>query len=78
MNMIGMYLLRPSATELEENRRALEREMELRQHLRALRAAERDRRRSQLRATLASVARAFHRHSRPADLLRPASRNGGC
>ena len=78
MNMIGMYLLNPSATELEENRRALERERELREHLRALRAAGRARRRTQITAALASVARAVQRHSRPADRLHPASRDGGC
>jgi hypothetical protein len=78
MNMIGMYLLNPSATELEENRRALERELELRRHLRALRATRHTRRRSQLAAFRATVARAFRRDSRPLDRLHPASRDGGC
>jgi len=78
MNMIGIYLANPAITELEENRRALQRDLELRRQLREFRIARRAQRRAQLFAFVMRLRPASRRTSRSLDRLTPASRDSGC
>jgi hypothetical protein len=57
MNFIGMNMY-PHVTQLEENRRELEREIRLRQQMRAARAARRAQRPSRLAALVMRLRRA--------------------
>jgi len=56
MNIIGMNMY-PHITQLEENRRELERELRLRQQVRAARAARRAQRPSRFAALMARLRR---------------------
>ena len=78
MNMIGIYLANPRITELEENRRALQRDLELRRQLREFRIARRAQRRAQFFAFVIRLRPVPRRNAATLDHLRPASRDGGC
>jgi hypothetical protein len=64
MNIIGMNMY-PHVTQLEENRRELERELRLRQQVRAARAARRAQRPSRFAALATRLRRALQPHPRP-------------